>query len=312
MAETAVTIRDEGLLPNMARRYRLAPDIFERTVAVTAMPQKNGKPDCSREELISCLMVAHEHDLNPLTKEIYFMRTRSGQIQPIVGVDGWVKKLNQHEAFDGMEFADKFDDKGSLVSVTCTIHRKDRAHPVIVTEYLKECQGASPAWSKTPARMLRHRVLTQAARYAVGFAGVMDHDEFEQWQAGPVRRNASQTKKSGDMQRFEAECRACATVEELTAKLEEWKPTLQTMPDTWEAQASEFVAALHERLGATPLTDAPEPLADEAGFLDMLKSRYSQCDSEADVAALKEEFAELIERLSTKGKFEASVILEVE
>ena len=309
--ENAVAIRDEGLLPSMARRYRLAPDIFERTVAVTAMPQKNGKPDCSREELISCLMVAHEHNLNPLTKEIYFMRTKSGQIQPIVGVDGWVKKLNEHPAFDGMEFEDAFDDKKALVSVTCVIHRKDRAHPVKVTEYLKECLGSSPAWSKTPARMLRHRVLTQAARYAVGFAGVMDHDEFDQWQADPVRRNASQTKKSGDMQRFEAECRACTTVEELTAKLEEWKPNLQTMPETWEQQASDFVAALHERLSAT-VVDAVEPLADEAGYLDKLQEDRGFCNSETDLAELKEANADLIARLSPAGQARAAEILEVE
>jgi hypothetical protein len=34
----------------------------------------------------------------------------------------------------------------------------------------------------TPSRMLRHRALMQATRYAVGFAGVMDQDEFDRWQ----------------------------------------------------------------------------------------------------------------------------------
>ena len=176
-----VTFEQAGLLETMARRYHLAADIFERTVAAVAMPQKNGQPDCSREELVSCLMIAHEHDLNPITKEIFFMRSRSGVIQPIVSVDGWVKKLNQHPQFDGLEFDDHIDN-GQIVAITCRVYRKDRARPVSVTEYMVECKGQSAAWKQTPARMLRHRVLTQAARYAIGFAGVMDYDEYDQWQ----------------------------------------------------------------------------------------------------------------------------------
>lgn len=175
-------MKKPGLLEIMSSRYGLAPDVFERTVAAVAMPQKNGGPDCSREELISCLVVANEHDLNPLTKEIYFMRTRAGVIQPIVSVDGWIKKLNQHPQFDGLEFEDHLDDKGEMIACTVVIHRKDRAKPTRITEYMAECAGDSQPWKKTRKRMLRHRTLTQGARYAVGFAGVMDHDEFDQWQ----------------------------------------------------------------------------------------------------------------------------------
>jgi hypothetical protein len=180
---TPIRLEKKGLLQQMAERYGLDPTVFERTVAATAMPQKNGAPDCTREELISCLLVAHEHNLNPLTKEIYFMRTKGGPIMPIVGVDGWMRKLNEHPQFDGLEFEDHLGPDGELISITCVVYRKDRAHPIKVTEYLDECKAAGgPAWKTSPKRMLRHRTLTQGARYAVGFAGVMDRDEFDQWQ----------------------------------------------------------------------------------------------------------------------------------
>lgn len=171
------------LLQQLADRYGVEPDIFERTVSAVAMPNPH-----TREELISCLIVANEHDLNPLTKEIHFMRTKTGQIVPIVGIDGWVKKLNAHPKFNGFEFENEMDGK-NLVAVTCKIHMKDRGYPVVATELMAECirlpaQGKGPnAWSMTPSRMLRHRALMQAARYAVGFGGVMDLDEFERWQA---------------------------------------------------------------------------------------------------------------------------------
>lgn len=185
--EPAQPAPQKKLLEKLAERYSVAPDVFKRTVATVAMPNPH-----TEEELISCLIVANEHDLNPLTKEIHFMRTKTGQIVPIVGVDGWVKKLNTHPQFDGLKFDYEWaDTKGGkqLFAVTCTIYRKDREHPTVVTELMSECarppgQGKGPnAWSMTPARMLRHRALCQGTRYAIGFGGVMDLEEFETWQA---------------------------------------------------------------------------------------------------------------------------------
>lgn len=173
------------LLQQLADRYGVEPDVFERTVSAVAMPNPH-----TREELVSCLIVANEHDLNPLTKEIHFMRAKTGQIQPIVGIDGWVKKLNGHPQFNGFEFEQQWSKDGTkLVAVTCKIYRKDRDYPIVATEFMSECirlpgQGKGPnAWVMTPSRMLRHRALMQCARYAVGFGGVMDLDEFERWQA---------------------------------------------------------------------------------------------------------------------------------
>lgn len=181
------------VIKEMANDYRLDASAFVYTFRTVAMPSNHNDA-----ELVSCLMVAHAHKLNPLTKEIYFLKTRSGQIQPIVSVDGWMKKCNEHPQFDGMKFKDELDDKGEPISVTCTIYRKDRNHPIEVTEYFDECSKAGgPAWKTTPKRMLRHRALTQAARYAFGFAGIMDRDEFDQWQrmrdVTPAPKQAAQT-----------------------------------------------------------------------------------------------------------------------
>lgn len=168
-------------IQSLAKTYDLDAKAFAFTFKTTAMPANH-----SDAEFVSCCLVAREHGLNPLTKEIYFMRTRAGQIQPIVGVDGWIRKCNEHPAFDGMEFEDRFDDKGDLVSMTCVIYRKDRTRPIKVTEYLDECIAVGGAvWKSSPKRMLRNRVLSQGARIAFGFAGVMLPDEFEAWQGDP-------------------------------------------------------------------------------------------------------------------------------
>ena len=176
-ASNALTeIQNSKAVTSLAETYETPVDVFIQTVRSTAMPDNH-----TMGELMSCLLVAKDTDLNVLRREIYFMRTKSKKIQAIVGVDGWIRKCNEHPQFDGVEFKDNWDGD-ELVSVTCTIHRKDRTHPTTVTEYLRECKRDTDNWKTMPARMLRHRALIQCSRIAFGFAGLMDRDEFDAWQ----------------------------------------------------------------------------------------------------------------------------------
>ena len=129
-------------------------------------------------EIITFLAIAKQSRLNPITKEIYAFANRGG-VQPIVSIDGWLKIINSHPQFNGMEFSDHLAADGSLQSVTCRIFRKDRDHPVEVTEYMNECRRSTEPWKEWPSRMLRHKATIQAARYAFGFSGIVDPDEAE-------------------------------------------------------------------------------------------------------------------------------------
>ena len=142
---------------SMATTYGLSPEQLVYTFKAIAMPASH-----SDAEFVACCLVAREHGLNPLTKEIYFMKTKSGTIQPIVSVDGWVRKCNEHPMFDGMEIFDVNDAEGKLTASTCIIYRKDRNHPIKVTEWMAECrrEGVGP-WKSHPRRMLRHKAMIQ-------------------------------------------------------------------------------------------------------------------------------------------------------
>lgn len=159
------------LLDFMADRAGLRPDEFSATVRKTC-----GMVNASAEEFAAFLMVAREYNLNPLTKEIYAFPAKGGGIVPIVSIDGWVNLVNSHPAADGFEFDVEHDDKGELVSITCRMYRKDRNRPVVVTEYYDECKRNTEPW-KMKHRMLRHKAMIQAARYAFGFSGIYDEDE---------------------------------------------------------------------------------------------------------------------------------------
>jgi len=164
----------QSLIASMASEYQMEPKAFADTVRSTCMPA-----NATNEEFAAFLMVAKQYGLNPVTREIYAFPKKGGGIQPIVGIDGWANLINSHSACDGITFEDKFDAKSNLTAIKCCIYRKDRKHPVEVTEYMEECKRPTEPWTKWPARMLRHKALIQCARYAFGFAGIIDPEEAE-------------------------------------------------------------------------------------------------------------------------------------
>jgi len=135
------------------------------------------KGDVTDAQLSALLIVAKQFGLNPWTKEIYAFPDKGG-IVPVVGVDGWSRIINSSPVFDGMDFEQDAD------SCTCIIYRKDRNHPIKVTEWMAECKrapknGTNGPWQSHPYRMLRHKAMIQCARLAFGFGGIYDVDEAE-------------------------------------------------------------------------------------------------------------------------------------
>ena len=147
--------------------YNEEPAQLIQTLKATAF-----KGNVSDDQFNALLFVATQHSLNPFTNEIYAFPSNGG-ITPVVGVDGWARIINGNSQFDGMEFEQDAE------SCTCKVYRKDRSHPVSVTEFMEECKRDTKPWKSHPRRMLRHKAMIQAARLAFGFAGIYDEDEAE-------------------------------------------------------------------------------------------------------------------------------------
>ncbi len=192
----------KSVLIDMATRYGMEPAAFEATLRATVMPSNK---DVTREQFAAFLLVAKEYRLNPLTKEIYAFPGKGDSIQPIVSIDGWMRMINNHPDFDGMEFEDNFNEQGQLYSITCKMYRKDRSHPVSVTEYMAECKRPTDTWQKWPARMLRHKAAIQAARYAFGFSGIYDEDEAQRFvDVTPAQPREAAPREAGKSSRLSA------------------------------------------------------------------------------------------------------------
>lgn len=177
-----------SVLARLAGRFGIDQGKMLECLKATAF-----KGPASNEQIMALCVVADQYKLNPWTKEIYAFPDKQNGIVPVVGVDGWARIINEHPQFDGMDFEQDTE------SCTCTIHRKDRAHPVQVTEYAAECQRNTGPWGSHPRRMLRHKAMIQCARLAFGYAGIYDTDEAERIVEGiasepqyqePIKRTA--------------------------------------------------------------------------------------------------------------------------
>lgn len=178
-----------ALVVQQASKLATLFNIPETGDLVSVLKATAFKGQVSDAQMSALLIVANQYRLNPWTKEIYAFPDKNNGIVPVVGVDGWSRIINENPQFDGMDFAQ--DDE----SCTCIIYRKDRSHPIKVTEYMSECKRAAGPWQSHPKRMLRHKAMIQCARLAFGYVGIYDQDEAERIvdvNDKPSRQNAAE------------------------------------------------------------------------------------------------------------------------
>jgi phage recombination protein Bet len=203
------------------------------------------KGDVSDAQLSALLIVANQYGLNPWTKEIYAFPDKKAGIIPVVSVDGWARIINSHPAFDGMDFEfapTMITMEGTGIQAPewtqCVMHRKDRAHPTTIREYLDEIYRApfknaekgyvvAGPWQTHPKRFSRHKAMIQCARMAFGFGGIYDDDEAER-----IAANGAPAMKQIDPATGEIAAKTTAlppyTDEDFTKNLPAWRKLIES------------------------------------------------------------------------------------
>lgn len=182
---TELVERKRDLIAQASNWMSIDQDKFVDVIKKTILKQA-GVAAVTDEDFMTFVSVCNEYKLNPLLKQIYAFKARSGGIEPMVPVDGWIKLVNANEFFNGFESEELFDDSGKFIAVKAIFHLKNRAVPITVTEYLDECSRPTEPWKKWPKRMLRHKAYIQGARVAFGFAAIYDEDEAERMKSVEV------------------------------------------------------------------------------------------------------------------------------
>ena len=211
-----------------------------RGMIVSAKNQHGAQ--ATNAELAIVTGVCATYGLNPMVKECAAF-VSGGKLSVVVMVDGWYKMVNRRPEFDGVEFDDKFDDKGNLASITCRMFIKGRERPVCVTEYMAECRDPkSSVWQKWPGRMLRHKAYIQCARMAFGISEVIDDDEASRItansQSGSREKDITPATKAIDWEAIKADMAECGDEESLNAVCVELRRRLEADGQWAQAKAT--------------------------------------------------------------------------
>ena len=156
----------------MAERYGMTEKGFMQILSKTVMPKQ-----ATPEQAAAFLLICERYELDPFASEVYAFPA-NGTVKALVGVDGYVTIANRNPNFDGITYEELRSESGDLEGISCSVFRKDRKQPTVVTEYMSECRGNSPIWKKMPSRMLRHKATIQSIRLAFGLSGLGDVDEY--------------------------------------------------------------------------------------------------------------------------------------
>lgn len=181
---SAAKAQTQGLIARLAGRFGVEPNRLLKCLTSQVFKQADGRQP-SNEELMVLLLVCENFGLNPFNREIYAFRGKSGDIVPVVSLDGWAKIVRSQKDFNGVSF--RFSETTVKVAgcnqelpefVECAMRLKGVDEPIVIQEFMVECfNDKSPVWRKWPRRMLRTRAFIQCARLAFSLTGLYDEGE---------------------------------------------------------------------------------------------------------------------------------------
>lgn len=195
------------LIARFAARYGVTEENFKKMLKGSIFKSRNP----SDSEVLTFLHICEKYSLDPVSKEIYPTLTTTGDLLPVVSVDGWLKLLHSQPDFNGLDATyskekvdvDFVDRKGKKVIITgpescrVTIFIKGKEHPVSIEERFDETVRLSEPWRTHPHRMLRHKTLIQAVRYAYSFSDIFDADEAESFAEQRMREMSDDAPQQG-------------------------------------------------------------------------------------------------------------------
>lgn len=159
------------------------------------------KHQASPQELQTLLAVVKNRNLNPFTKEVYFIKYGNNPAQIVVSKDAFMKRAEQNKNYDGFESGVIYEDekgelktkkgvilprKSTLIGGWCEVYRKDRSRPVYREVELSAYNTHKNWWHKAPGQMIEKVAIVAAVRdaFSENVGGLYTADEMEQ--AAPI------------------------------------------------------------------------------------------------------------------------------
>lgn len=159
------------------------------------------KHQASPQELQTLLAIVKNRNLNPFTKEVYFIKYGNNPAQIVVSKDAFMKRAEENVQFDGFEAGIVIETpegeikqiegtikpkSATLLGGWCKVYRKDRSRPISADADLVAYNTGKSMWAKAPGLMIRKVAIVSAFReaFSENVGGLYTSDEMEQ--AAPI------------------------------------------------------------------------------------------------------------------------------
>jgi len=134
--------------------------------------------DATDDEFMQFLEYCRVYQLNPLLKEIYFVKSKAGKPNIFASRDGYLKIAHLSGQLDGIESRVIEDDNGKPYKAVCTVWRKDMSRPFIAeVKFSEHFNPKTDAWMKYPSAMLIKVAEVFALRRAFAITGLVTREE---------------------------------------------------------------------------------------------------------------------------------------
>jgi len=170
-------IKKEGV-KSIAEINSFTPEQIELVKKTVA---KNATDD----ELQMFLHLAKKYDLDPLAKQIWFIKYKVAEAPTIfTSRDGYLKIAHDSGQFDGLDSHTIDDEKGNPIKAICEIWRKDMSHSFKAEVKFKEygMNNRNPIWRSYPSAMLIKVAEVFALKRAFSISGLVTSEEMCQEQ----------------------------------------------------------------------------------------------------------------------------------
>ena len=168
------------------------------------------KHQASPQELQTLLAIVKNRNLNPFTKEVYFIKYGNNPAQIVVSKDAFMKRAEQNQNYDGFESGVIYEDekgelktkkgvilprKATLIGGWWEVYRKDRSRPVYREVELSAYNTHKNWWQKAPGQMIEKVAIVAAVRdaFSENVGGLYTADEMEQ--AAPIDVTPRETQE---------------------------------------------------------------------------------------------------------------------
>lgn len=129
-------------------------------------------PNASDQELMMGLQIAKTFNLNPLKREVYFVKYGNNPMQVLTGYEVYLKRAERSGQYNGLDITSQGSLSTGDLKAIVKVYRKDwtnpLSHEVYYSEYVQTKQDGTPNrfWKEKPITMIKKVAVSQAFRMA--------------------------------------------------------------------------------------------------------------------------------------------------